>query len=108
MQTVTDADLAAARASVIRERLESLLEALSHAEDRQWDPSPVPRPREDTTERSKGAAPSDPTADTVLDARRLELRDAVSRAYRVLEFAAKALTERHEALDRAIARYDGE
>lgn len=93
---------------VIRAELEILLEALSHAEDRRWDPSPMPRPREDTSQRAIGGAPSDPTADTVLDARRLAVSDAVSRAENVLAYAAKSLRERREALELAVRRYDGE
>lgn len=107
-ETVTSGQLRDAQAEKIRAGLESLLEALSHAEDRQWDSSPVPRPRDDTAQRSSGGAPSDPTADVVLDARRLELRDAVTRAENVLAYAALAFTDRLAALDRAISRFDGE
>lgn len=108
MQTVTDAELTATQAAVIRAELETILAELEDARARQWDPSPAPRPREDTSQRSVGGAPSDPTADTVLDARRLAVRDAVSRAERVLAFAAQSLRERREALELAVRRYDGE
>lgn len=95
-------------ARVIREETDALLALLPDAYARQWEASPVPKPREDTTERSSGGRPSDPTADTVLDARRLALRGATSRADRVLELAAKALTERRQDLARSLDRYDGE
>lgn len=108
MHTVTDAELAEARVEAIRDELTALLGLLPDGRARQWDPSPVARPREDTSQRSIGGAPSDPTSDTVLDARRLAVSDAVSRAERVLEHAARALRERREALDLAVRRYDGE
>lgn len=95
-------------ARVIREETDALLALLPDAYARQWEASPVPKPREDTTERSSGGRPADPTADTVLDGRRLALRGAVSRTERVLAFAAKALTERREDLARSLERYDGE
>jgi hypothetical protein len=78
-------------ARTIRETTDALLALLPDAYARQWEASPVPKPREDTTERSSGGRPSDPTADTVLDARRLALRGAVSRAERVLLLAANSL-----------------
>lgn len=92
----------------IREETDALLALLPDAYARQWEASPVPRPREDTTERSSGGRPSDPTADTVIDARRLALSGSVSRTERVLTHAAKALAERRQDLTRAIERYDGE
>jgi hypothetical protein len=95
-------------ARTIRETTDALLALLPDAYARQWEASPVPKPREDTSERSSGGRPSDPTADTVLDARRLALRGAVSRAERVLLLAANSLEERLRELDRAIKRYDGE
>src|SRR5690606_20066426 len=67
-------------AASLREALDDLLASLDAARARQWETSPVPRPRDDTTERSKGEAPSDPTADTVLDARRLAVRKEVQLA----------------------------
>lgn len=95
-------------ARTIRDESDAVLALLPDAHARQWLASPAPRPREDTPQRSTGDRPSDPTADTVLDPRRLAVSDAVSRAERVLEHAAHALTERRRALESAIARYDGE
>lgn len=103
-----DGEAVAHLALVIREETDALLALLPDAYARQWEASPVPKPREDTSQRAIGGRPSDPTADTVLDARRLSVRDGVSRAERILEFAARSLTERREALEAALRRYDGE
>jgi hypothetical protein len=94
-------------AASLREALDDLLASLDAARARQWETSPVPRPRDDTTERSKGEAPSDPTADTVLDARRLAVRKEVQLAEGVLEVALRAFARRRDELDRAVRRFDG-
>lgn len=94
--------------SIIREETEALHRLIPGASDRQWSASPVPRPREDTSERSSGDRPADPTADVVLDARRLALRAEVIRSERSLREAAIRLRAARKGLDRAIARFDGE
>lgn len=85
---------------------------------RQWEGSPVPRPREDTAERSSGGRPANPTADIVLDGRRLAVRDAVKRADKTLKTVAwltRRVEEVHADLvaaraqvERAVVRFDGE
>lgn len=101
-------DRIASLVATIRDESDAVLALLPDAYARQWLASPVPRPREDTPQRSTGGQPSDPTADTVLDARRLALSGAISRAERVLEHAAEALGARRRALETALTRYDGE
>jgi hypothetical protein len=85
-----------------------LHETLSGAVTRQWSPSPVPKPREDTPQRASGDRPADPTADTALDARRLAVRETVIRSERVLRDAALALRAVRHATETAVARFDGE
>lgn len=90
-----------------REEAEALMELLPAATSRQWTASPVPRPRWDTTERATGQH-SDPVADTVADPRRLALRDTVQRSEKAIRDAAIALRAARRAMERALARYDGE
>jgi hypothetical protein len=59
----------------------NLTRAIDAAEEIQWEPSPVPKPREDTTQRAKGGH-GDPTGDIVLDPRRLAVREALVAAER--------------------------
>lgn len=93
---------------ITREEAGVILSLYPDATARQWSASPVPRPREDTPQRSSGGRPSDPTADAVLDARRLEVREAVVTAERSLHLAALALRSARRTMERAIARFDGE
>lgn len=95
-------------ARMIREEAEKLIATLPDALARQWTQSPVPKPREDTPQRSSGDRPSDPTADAVLDARRLDVRATVVRSERVLRDSAVALVGVRRALEEAVARFDGE
>ena len=81
---------------------------LREAEEIQWSPSPIPKPREDTTERTKGGAPSNPTLDVVLDERRMEVRAAVEEATRELEALAGALDAARARLERAVDRWNGD
>lgn len=74
---------------------------------RQWSASPVPKPREDTAQRASGGRPN-PTADIVLDDRRLAVRESVERSRRALRDAAVAVRGTRLALERAISRFDGE
>jgi hypothetical protein len=84
-----------------------LIQSLTTADEIQWEASPVPKPREDTSQRASGGH-GDPTGDIVLDARRLALRDAVSDAESVLtRYAAEPRAARVN-VDRAVARWNGE
>jgi hypothetical protein len=99
---------AAALVRLIEEEIRSMHDLIDEAAARQWEASPVPKPREDTTERSSGGRPSDPTADTALDARRLAVRATLLAAEPVLRDAAVALRGSRLALARAIDRFDGD
>ncbi|WP_144722265.1 hypothetical protein [Cellulosimicrobium sp. TH-20] len=79
-----------------------LAKRLAEADAVQWSASPRPRPREDTTERSKGGPPSDPTADVALDGRRLSLRAAVLTAEHSLGDAVDAVAAANKGLERAL------
>lgn len=92
--------------STAREAL-LLAQSLNTAADIQWEPSPVPKPREDTSQRASGGH-GDPTGDIVLDARRLALRDAVSDAERVLAHYAAELRRARVNVEDAVARWNGE
>ncbi|URQ05031.1 hypothetical protein SEA_ITER_43 [Arthrobacter phage Iter] len=94
-----------ARASA-REAL-LLIQSLTTAAEIQWEPSPVPKPREDTSQRASGGH-GDPTGDIVLDARRLALRDAVSDAEAVLSRYVAELIAARVNVDHAVARWNGE
>lgn len=93
---------------IVRQETEALLAVLPEALARQWSSSPVPKPREDTSQRSSGDRPSDPTADTVLDARRLAVRDTVLESERAIRDAAIRLRAARKAVERAVDRFDGE
>ncbi|QOP65174.1 hypothetical protein SEA_TUCK_47 [Arthrobacter phage Tuck] len=84
-----------------------LIQSLDTADEIQWEASPVPKPREDTSQRASGGH-GDPTGDIVLDARRLALRDAVSDAENVLTRYAAELRAARVNVDRAVARWNGE
>lgn len=93
---------------IIREETEALIAVLPDATARQWSPSPVPKPREDTSQRASGDRPPNPTADTVLDARRLAVRETVLRSERALREVAVSVRGTRLAVERAVARFDGE
>lgn len=84
----------------------ALASAVAEAERVQWSPSLTPRPREDTTERSKGGH-SDPTSTIVTDERRLALREEVVAAGRRIEAATREITEHRERVERALAAWAG-
>lgn len=94
-------------ARILRDEIGALLDAAPAALERQWDKSPTPRPRDDTTERSKGARPADPTAETALDARRLDLRHTVQQATEALRVAAVTARGARLAMENAVQRFDG-
>jgi len=72
----------------------------------QWDASPVPRPRDDTSERAKGGH-SDPTPLVTFDDRRLAVREAVKGAVRALDAAAQAAEEANRAVEEALESWAG-
>lgn len=91
----------------LRERAADVGRLLDEALVCQWQASPAPRPREDTTERSKGGPPSDPTGDVVLDDRRLALRSAVDSAALSLRVAKAGLGGAHRRLEEALRAWEG-
>lgn len=95
-------------ARLIREESLALIRALPPALDRQWSPSPAPRPYEDTSQRTTGDRPSDPTGDTVLDPRRLAVRESVTNAERMLARAVVGLRLARLQVEKAVARFDGD
>lgn len=98
-----DAASLAAQAREARAAIDDLIEYLDEAVDVQWDPSPIPKPREDTTQRASGGH-GDPTSAVALDDRRGEVRSAFvagSQALDVATIQARATRRRiEEALDR--------
>lgn len=76
------------------------------AESVQWESAPVPRPREDTSERISGEY-SDPTPATTLDGRRLAVRADYLRAVRSLEEARNLAATARSQLTAAIERWEG-
>lgn len=92
---------------IIRQETDALAALVPEAISRQWTTSPVPRPREDTTERGSGHR-SDPTGDTVLDGRRLSVRESVKRAEALLRESAVRTRGVRLFMERAVTEYDGE
>jgi hypothetical protein len=84
-----------------------LMLALNTADEIQWERSPVPQPRDDTTQRPKGGH-GDPTGDIVLDPRRMAVREAVSHAETILRHYATALRTARQDVQNAVARWNGE
>ena len=100
------ASLPAAVHSFAKETL-LLGRSLAEAEEIQWTAAPIPKPREDTTERAKGGH-GDPTLATVLDERRLAVRLRVEEARVILAHNEEAAVEARRNLDAAIAAWNGE
>ena len=84
-------------------RLGSIMET---AEDVQWMPSSVPRPREDTTERASGGY-SDPTLNTVTDPRRLAVREAMVKSKAVLDQTRFTIIRQREELESVLENWNG-
>jgi hypothetical protein len=80
---------------------------LGDAQAVQWQPAPVPKPRDDTTERASGGH-GDPTATTVADERRLAVRAAVLTAEEDLRQARHALEQSATSLSTAVAKWYGD
>ena len=93
---------------IIEEEISAVSVTLPLAYARQWEASPIPKPREDTAERSSGGRPANPTLDTVLDPQRLAVRDAVVRVEKILRDTAVALRGSRLGIERVVARFDGE
>lgn len=91
---------------LIRDETEALGAILPEALERQWIASPVPKPREDTTERSSGGR-SDPTGDSALDGRRLKVRQGVKDAESVLRQTAIRVRGARLFLERSVAEWEG-
>ena len=58
-----------------------LADLVEEATEVQYMPSPIPRPADDTSERSKGGH-SDPTSSITADARRMAVREFVTDSLR--------------------------
>lgn len=80
--------------------------AMNKADAVQWEASPAPKPREDTSQRAKGGH-GDPTGDIVLDARRLAVREAFSGAERAIVELHRALREAREQLENTVEKWNG-
>jgi hypothetical protein len=80
-------------------RLEQALHASAEA---QWQMGTTPKPREDTTERSRGTT-SDPVYATLVDGNRVKLRDAVVKAEKARAEYRRALAISEHVLARALA-----
>lgn len=104
-----EGDASVERLAELIERETSKLKAvMGEGSARQWQASPVPRPHFDTTERATGDRASDPTADVVMDLRRLAVRDTMERARHVLYETLLGVAGARRGLELAIERYDGE
>lgn len=79
---------------------------MNRANEIQWEASPIPKPREDTSQRSIGGH-SDPTGDIVLDARRLSVREAFVNAERAMVNLHQALLDARENLEEAVEKWNG-
>ena len=84
-----------------------LARSAAEAEEIQWTAAPIPKPREDTTQRAKGGH-GDPTLDIVLDERRLVVREAFEEASRALQELTTGAANVRRKLDAAIASWNGE
>lgn len=93
-------------AKAAREASDDLIGYLAEVVEAQWEPSPIPKPREDTFQRSSGEIP-DPTLSIVSDPRRLALRDAVKEATRALEQATETARVARRRLERAADSWAG-
>jgi hypothetical protein len=102
---LSPADVSAVVKATTAEALRLLL-LLDDAVAVQWQTSPVPKPREDTTQRASGAI-SDPTLATVLDERRLAVRQAVRRAASALDAHSSALSSARRDVEIALQAWEG-
>lgn len=84
-----------------------LARSAAEAEEIQWSAAPIPKPREDTTERAKGGH-GDPTLAIVLDERRLAVRLRYEEALVVLQELTEQAADARRNLNGAIAAWNGE
>ena len=80
---------------------------LDAASEIQWEAAPIPKPREDTTQRASGGH-GDPTGDIVLDPRRQAVREAVKDAERALAQHLAILRDARHKLTTAVEAWNGE
>lgn len=85
----------------------ALAQLLGDVEELQWKPAPIPKPREDTDRKAAGGH-GDPTGDTALDPRRLELRQAYTRAAATLGEISHSARMARRDLEEAVGRWSGE
>ncbi|MFD0044770.1 hypothetical protein ACFVGV_06220 [Pseudarthrobacter scleromae] len=100
------APLSAAVRSFAEETL-FLARSLAEAEEIQWTAAPIPKPREDTTERAKGGH-GDPTLAIVLDERRLAVRAAVEEAHAAIAQGSEVAADARRKVNAAVAAWNGE
>ena len=79
---------------------------LAESEHAQFQPSHTPKPREDTDERSRGGY-GDPTASTVIDDARVDLRARVVEAEAMLARATRAVDRAGARLQVALDAWAG-
>jgi hypothetical protein len=79
---------------------------IGEAAEIQWQPATTPKPREDTTERSRGGH-GDPTLNTVADERRLAVRAGVRASEHLLGEALKALVRARKRMETVIDEHNG-
>lgn len=92
----------------IVDNLTEIVRLLSAAVEIQWDKSPAPpAARDDTSERPSGGAVPNPTADTVFDGARLQVRAEVRRAEAFLSWCVKATRTIRNGIDRALTAWEG-
>jgi len=84
----------------------NLTRAIDAAEEIQWEASPVPKPREDTTQRATGGH-GDPTGDIVLDPRRLAVREALSEAEKEVRDLTVRLSKMTATLNESVDAWNG-
>ena len=103
---MTAQDPILAEISAVDRELDRLWEALTDALKYQWEAPPVPRPANDTSERSKGPV-SDPTPQIALDGRRLALRATVLEAERAVVRIRAVVSELADRVEGSVARWEG-
>lgn len=96
-------------AQIVREGHETFLRlaaVVAAAEELQWHSAPIPKPRDDTTQRVTGTV-SDPTSATALDERRLAVRERVEEALSALEKSTSSASAATRHLTDAVDHWYG-
>lgn len=91
---------------LLRDECSTLVTLLPMVGDSQWRSSPIPRPREDTSERATGGH-GDPTPTIALDEQRLALREQLLRSEVVVRNAAVAVRGARRGLEISLSRWEG-